>query len=50
MMNTVSLIDGEVLDESAQTALDEGILTAQRFLRASASNKNFATKITILIL
>jgi hypothetical protein len=35
MMNTVSLIDGEVLDESAQTALDEGILTARRFLRAT---------------
>jgi hypothetical protein len=48
MMNTVSLIDDEVLDESAQTALDEGNLTARRFLRASASDKNFATKVTIL--
>jgi hypothetical protein len=47
MMNTVSLIGGEVLDESAQTALDEGTLTAQRFLRAIASDEYFLTKVAI---
>jgi Ca2+-binding RTX toxin-like protein len=47
MMKTVSLIDGEVLDESAQSALDEGTLTAQRFLRAIASDEDFLTKVTL---
>ncbi len=47
MMNTVSLIGGEVLDESAQTALDEGTLTARRFLRAIATDKDFLTKVTL---
>jgi Ca2+-binding RTX toxin-like protein len=47
MMNTVSLIGVEVLDESEQTALDEGTLTARRVLRAIASDEDFLTKVTL---
>jgi len=47
MMNTVSLIDTEILDESAQIALEEATLTAQSLLKAIASDKDFATKLTL---
>jgi hypothetical protein len=47
MINTVSLISGEVSDESAQTALDEGTLTARKCLRVSATNENFLIKFVI---
>jgi Ca2+-binding RTX toxin-like protein len=47
MMNTVSLIGGEVLDKSAQTALDEATLTTKTCLKSSASEPEFLTKIPI---
>jgi Ca2+-binding RTX toxin-like protein len=46
-MNKVDLVGKEILEESAQIALDEGILTAQGLLRAIASDKDFATKLTL---
>jgi hypothetical protein len=47
MMNTVSLIGGEVLDKSAQTALDEATLTTKTFLKSSASEPEFLAKFPI---
>ncbi len=41
MMNTVSLLNQESLDESAQVALDEATSTAQCLLKAIALNKDF---------
>jgi len=47
MINTVSLIDTEILDESAQITLEEATLTAQSLLKAIALDKDFATKLTL---
>jgi len=45
-MDMVSLIGAEVLDESAQFALNEATLTTQRLLNAIASDANFL-KVTL---
>jgi Tol biopolymer transport system component/Ca2+-binding RTX toxin-like protein len=46
-MDMLSLIGAEVLDESAQFALNEAVLTAQRLLNAIASDADFLTKVTL---
>jgi len=47
MKNQVSVSATDILDESAQFALNEATSTAQRFLSAIASDKDFATKLTL---
>jgi Ca2+-binding RTX toxin-like protein len=47
MMNTVSLLNKESLDESAQVALEDATSTAQSLLKAIASDKDLATKLTL---
>ena len=46
-MDMVSLIGAEVLDESAQFALNEATLTTQRLLNAIASDADFLTRVTL---
>ena len=46
-MDMLSLIGAEVLDESAQFALNEATLTAQGLLSAIASDADFLTKVTL---
>ncbi len=46
-MNTVSLVSTEILNESAETALDDATLVTQSFLKAIASSEDFVTKVAI---
>jgi Ca2+-binding RTX toxin-like protein len=46
-MDMVSLIGAEVLNESAQFALNEATLTTQRLLKAIASDADFLTRVTL---
>jgi hypothetical protein len=46
-MNTVSLVSTEILNESAETALDDATLVTQSFLKAIASGEDFVTKVAI---
>ena len=48
MINSVSLMGAEILDESEQTALDKATLQAQSYLSAIASDADFLTKVTLV--